>query len=153
MPGQGVKESGEKTVNILVIDAQGGGIGRQLISAIKKNLPDAVITAVGTNVAATSAMMKAGADHAATGENAVVVGCRRADVIVGPIGIVIADALYGEITPAMAQAAARSRAKRILIPINQCDNIVVGVEDLSIGKLLQDVIRELKKSCSGASEM
>ena len=141
-----MKESGEKTVNILVIDAQGGGIGRQLVSAIKKNLPDAVITAVGTNVAATSAMMKAGADHAATGENAVVVGCRKADVIVGPIGIVIADALYGEITPVMAQAAARSRAKRILIPINQCDNIVVGVEDLSIGKLLQDVIRELRKT-------
>ncbi len=133
-------------MNILVIDAQGGGIGRQLVSAIKKNLPDAVITAVGTNVAATSAMMKAGADHAATGENAVVVGCRKADVIVGPIGIVIADALYGEITPVMAQAAARSRAKRILIPINQCDNIVVGVEDLSIGKLLQDVIRELRKT-------
>ena len=137
-------------MNILVIDAQGGGIGRQLVSAIKKNLPDAVITAVGTNVAATSAMMKAGADHAATGENAVVVGCRKADVIVGPIGIVIADALYGEITPVMAQAAARSRAKRILIP---CDNIVVGVEDLSIWKLLQDVIRELKKCCSGASGM
>lgn len=133
-------------MNILVIDAQGGGIGRQLVSAIKKNLPDAVITAVGTNVAATSAMMKAGSDHAATGENAVVVGCRKADVIVGPIGIVIADALYGEITPVMAQAAARSRAKRILIPINQCDNIVVGVEDLSIGKLLQDVIRELRKT-------
>lgn len=148
-----MKESGEKTVNILVIDAQGGGIGRQLVSAIKKNLPDAVITAVGTNVAATSAMMKAGADHAATGENAVVVGCRKADVIVGPIGIVIADALYGEITPVMAQAAARSRAKRILIPINQCDNIVVGVEDLSIGKLLQDVIRELKKCGPEAPEM
>lgn len=148
-----MKGSGEKTVNILVIDAQGGGIGRQLVSAIKKNLPDAVITAVGTNVAATSAMMKAGADHAATGENAVVVGCRKADVIVGPIGIVIADALYGEITPVMAQAAARSRAKRILIPINQCDNIVVGVENLSIGKLLQDVIRELKKCCPGASEL
>lgn len=153
MPGQRVKESGGKTVNILVIDAQGGGIGRQLVSAIKKNLPDAVITAVGTNVAATSAMLKAGADHAATGENAVVVGCRRADVIVGPIGIVIADALYGEITPIMAQAAARSRARRILIPINQCDNIVVGVEDLSIGKLLQDVIRELKKCGPEASEM
>ena len=140
-------------MNILVIDAQGGGIGRQLVSAIKKNLPDAVITAVGTNVAATSAMLKAGADHAATGENAVVVGCRRADVIAGPIGIVIADALYGEITPVMAQAAARSRAKRILIPINQCDNIVVGVEDLSIGKLLQDVIRELKKCGPGTPEM
>lgn len=132
-------------MKVLVIDAQGGGIGRQLVSAVKKNLPDAVITAVGTNVAATSAMIKAGADYAATGENAVIVGCRRADVIIGPIGIVIADALYGEITPAMAQAVAQSGAKRILIPINHCDNIVVGVEDLSIGKLLQDVLLELRK--------
>ncbi len=132
-------------MNVLIIDAQGGGIGRQLVAAVKKHLPDADVTAVGTNSAATSAMMKGGADHAATGENAVVVGCRKADVIIGPIGIVIADALYGEITPAMALAVARSGAKRILIPINHCDNIVVGVEDLSVGKLLQDVVRELEK--------
>ena len=97
--------------------------------------------------------MKAGADHAATGENAVVVGCRRADVIVGPIGIVIADALYGEITPAMARAVAQSGARRILIPINHCDNIVVGVEDLSIGKLLQDVLRELRKIVDSPDEI
>ena len=90
-------------------------------------------------------MLRAGADHAATGENAVIVGCRKADVIIGPIGIVIADALYGEITPAMALAVAQSGAKRILIPVNHCDNIVVGVEDLSVGKLLQDVVRELER--------
>lgn len=132
-------------MNVLIIDAQGGGIGRQLVAAVKKSLPDAVITAVGTNSAAASAMLKAGADHAATGENAVIVGCRKADVIIGPIGIVIADALYGEITPAMALAVAQSGAKRILIPVNHCDNIVVGVEDLSVGKLLQDVVRELEK--------
>lgn len=133
-------------MKILIIDAQGGGIGRQLVSAVKKNLPDAVVTAVGTNSAATSAMLKAGADHAATGENAVVVNSRKADVIIGPIGIVIADALLGEITPLMATAIAQSSAKRILIPVNHCDNIVVGVEDLSIGKLIQDVIRELKEA-------
>ena len=132
-------------MNVLIIDAQGGGIGRQLVAAVKKSLPDAVITAVGTNSAAASAMLRAGADHAATGENAVIVGCRKADVIIGPIGIVIADALYGEITPAMALAVAQSGAKRILIPVNHCDNIVVGVEDLSVGKLLQDVVRELEK--------
>ena len=78
-------------MNILVIDAQGGGIGKQVVAAIKQNMPEMEITAVGTNSAATTAMLKAGADHAATGENAVIVGCRRADVIVGPVGIVIAD--------------------------------------------------------------
>ena len=132
-------------MNILIIDAQGGGIGKQLVSAIKKNMPKVSVTAVGTNAAATSAMIKAGAENAATGENAVVVNSKKADVIVGPIGIVIADALLGEITPLMATAVAQSPAKRILIPINHCDNIVVGVDDLSIGKLLQNVIQELNK--------
>ena len=134
-------------MNILVIDAQGGGIGKQLVSAIKKNMPKVSVTAVGTNAAATSAMIKAGAENAATGENAVVVNSKKADVFVGPIGIVIADALLGEITPLMAKAVAQSPAKRILIPINHCDNIVVGVDDLSVGKLLQDVIKELQKVC------
>ena len=89
-------------MNILIIDGQGGGIGKQLVAAIKKSCSAAIITAVGTNSLATSAMLKAGADNAATGENAVVVGCRHTDIIVGPIGIVIADAMFGEITPAMA---------------------------------------------------
>lgn len=130
-------------MNILVIDAHGGGIGRQLVTAIKANRPDAVITAVGTNSAATSAMLKAGADHAATGENATVVNSRKADVIIGPIGIVIADALFGEITPRMAAAVAQSDAKRLLIPVNHCDNIVVGVSDLNLSRLIQAVIDEL----------
>lgn len=134
-------------MNILIIDAQGGGIGKQLVSAVKKNMPEVSVTAVGTNSAATSAMIKAGADNAATGENAVIVNSKKADVIIGPVGIVIADALLGEITPLMAAAVAQSPARRILIPINHCDNIVVGVDDLSVGKLLQDVIRELQKIC------
>ena len=132
-------------MNVLVIDAQGGGIGKQVVSAVKKQLPAIEITAVGTNSAATSAMLKAGADHAATGENAVVVGCRNADVIVGPVGITIADALYGEISPAMAVAVGQSRARRLLIPINHCDNIIVGVDDLNIGRLIACIIDELKK--------
>ena len=90
-------------------------------------------------------MLKAGADHAATGENAVVVNSRKADVIIGPVGIVIADALFGEITPLMAKAVAQSSGKRILIPVNHCDNIVVGVGDLNLNRLIQDVIRELEK--------
>lgn len=130
-------------MNILVIDAQGGGVGRQLVSTIKQRLPDAVVTAVGTNSAATSAMLRAGADHAATGENAVVVNCRRTDIIVGPIGIVIADALLGEITPAMAVAVGQSSATRILIPMNHCDNIVAGISDLSAGTLIQSAVDEI----------
>lgn len=136
-------------MNILVIDAHGGGIGRQLVSAIKKTLPQAVITAVGTNSLATSAMLKAGADQAATGENAVVVGCRRADVIVGPIGIVIADAQLGEITPAMALAVGQSSARRILIPVNHCDNIVVGVSDLSMTRLIQEAVERIAEMMRG----
>ncbi|MDO4543666.1 MAG: DUF3842 family protein [Clostridia bacterium] len=131
-------------MNVLVIDAQGGGIGRQLIAAIKQEVSGAVITAVGTNSAATSAMLKAGADHAATGENAVIVGSKRADVIAGPIGIVIADSLLGEITPKMAVAIGQSGAKRILIPIYHCDNIVVGVSDTSVATLVQDAVSEIK---------
>lgn len=135
-------------MNILVIDSQGGGIGKQLIPLIRQALPKAEITAVGTNSAATAAMLKAGADHTATGENPVVVGCRHADVIIGPIGIVIADALYGEITPKMAMAVGQSDAKRILIPVNHCDNIIVGVMDLNLNKLLKNVIDELLGSAS-----
>lgn len=130
-------------MKILVIDAQGGGIGRQVVASIRKSFPDAVITAVGTNSLATSAMLKAGADQAATGENAVIVNSRRADIIIGPVGIVIADALLGEITPAMAVAVGQSAARRILIPVNHCDNIVVGVPNLGLGKLIEGVVEEI----------
>ena len=96
-------------MNILIIDAQGGGIGRQLVAAIRERLPEASLTAVGTNSAATSAMLKAGATQAATGENAVVVSSRRADVIIGPIGIVIADALLGEISDLRRSGASEAQ--------------------------------------------
>ena len=102
--------------------------------------------AVGTNSAATNAMLRAGADRAATGENSVVVASGQADVIMGPLGMVIADSMLGEITPRMAVAVGQSRAKRILIPVNLCDNIVVGVSDASMGKNVQNAIDALKKS-------
>lgn len=130
--------------NILIIDAQGGGVGKQLVTAIKKELPALHITAVGTNSAATSAMLKAGCDQAATGENAVVVCARTADVILGPVGIVIADSLLGEITPAMSTAVGQSGAKRILIPLNQCDNIIAGVPDLNLSALIQSAVATLR---------
>ena len=130
---------------ILVVDSQGGGIGKEVIRAIKNTFPEIEIIAVGTNCMATAAMLKAGADHAATGENAVMVSAKKANVIIGPIGIVIADSLYGEVTPKMAKAIGQSHAKRILIPVNICDNLIVGVSDLNLGKLVDGVISELKK--------
>lgn len=133
-------------MNILVIDAQGGGVGRQLVTAIKLNIPNASVIAVGTNSTAAAVMLKAGADYAATGENAVVVGCRNADIIVGPIGIIIADAMLGEVTPKMAAAVAQSKAKRVLIPFNHCDNIIVGVSDFSMGKLVQSAVEEIMRA-------
>ena len=135
-------------MEILVIDGQGGGLGRQLVAAVKKAVPQAVVTVIGTNSAATSAMLKAGADRAATGENAVVVNCRRADVIVGPIGIVIADALLGEITPAMAAAICQADAKRVLIPVNHCDNYVVGVPEGPVSQLVQAAAQKVKELCT-----
>ena len=132
-------------MNILVIDAQGGGIGKQIVSALKKRYPEQYITAVGTNSLATSVMLKAAADVAATGENPVIVCSRKADVIIGPVGIVIADALLGEITAAMAVAVGQSPAKRILVPVNHCDNYIVGVTDLSMAKLIEGVVTEVGK--------
>lgn len=132
-------------MNILVIDAQGGGVGRQLVSNIKQNIPGVEITAVGTNSTAATAMLKAGADNAATGENAVIVACRKADIITGPIGIAIADSLMGEVTAAMAAAVGQSNAKRVLIPFNHCDNVIVGVAEIGIGKLVQIAVAEIKK--------
>lgn len=129
-------------LRILVIDAQGGGIGKQIIAGIRARKIPADITAVGTNTLATTAMLRAGADAAATGENAVIVGCRRADLIIGPIGIVIADSLYGEISPAMAAAVGRSDARRLLIPVNKCDNIIAGLtKDGNLGTYISDAVR------------
>ncbi len=130
---------------VMVVDAQGGGLGRQLIAGIKKELPGTHVIAIGTNSAATSAMLKAGADEAATGENAVKVAARKADVIVGPVGMVIADAMLGEITPQIACSIAQADAKRIMIPFNTCDNYIAGVSDFSTGKLMADAIAELGK--------
>ena len=132
-------------MTILVVDGQGGGVGRQLAAQIKETFPDVRLMAVGTNTIATSAMLKSGADTAATGENAVIVAARKADVIVGPLGIVVADSLGGEISPAMAHAVAQSNAKRILIPFKHCENVIVGVSDYTLGHLIQQAIDELRK--------
>ena len=144
-------EKGAEGMNILVIDGQGGMIGRQLITELRGTMPDVEITAVGTNTLATASMLKAGADNGATGENAVVVNCRHADIIVGPIGIVIADALLGEITPTMAAAVCQCGAKRVLIPVNHCDNYIVGVPEQPIGDLVAAAVQKVTDLCGGSS--
>lgn len=136
-------------MNILVLDGQGGQLGALLVKEITRNFPAAAITAIGTNAVATSAMLKAGAGSAATGENPVVVACRKADVIIGPIGIVIADSLLGEVTEKMALAIARADAVRILIPMNRCDNLVAGVPNLNTNALIADAMVKLRHVIDG----
>ncbi len=130
-------------MKITVIDGQGGKMGRLLIETIRSAHPEAEITAVGTNSIATAAMLKASPTAAATGENAVLVACRTAEIIIGPIGIVIADALYGEISPVMAFAVGQSSARKILIPISKCNNYVAGVEDKSAADLIKAAVAAL----------
>ena len=132
----------------VVIDRQGGGLGRQVVAAVKGRYKDIEVVAMGTNATATQAMLKAGADVAATGENPLIVNVRNADVIIGPVGIVIADSLFGEITPKMAKAVGQSRARRLLIPVNLCSNIVIGVTNLSISVMVNGVLEELDKLLS-----
>lgn len=132
-------------MNILIIDGQGGMLGSQLVKEILSKLPEVTITAVGTNAVATASMLKAGATVGATGENPVIVGSRKADVIIGPVGIVIADSLAGEITPKMAMAVGQANAVRILIPMNKCENMVAGISNVATSELIGDVIQKLKR--------
>ena len=108
-------------MRLLVIDGQGGGVGSRLVASLReKELPNVEVICVGTNVLATNAMLKAGADAGATGENAVVYNAARADVILGPIGLLLANAMLGEITPQMARAISESSAQKLLIPVSKC---------------------------------
>ena len=136
--------TGGDCLKILIIDGQGGGLGRQLVTAVKEQYPEIEVLAVGTNSAATNAMLRAGADRAATGENSVVVASGQADVIMGPLGMVIADSMLGEITPRMALAVGQSRAKRILVPVSQCDDIVAGTQDISMAQNVQNAVAVLQ---------
>ena len=132
-------------MRIVVIDGQGGRMGAQFIEGMRAGRIDCDVTAIGTNVLATSAMLKAGADRGATGENPVIVACRDAEIIVGPIGILAADSLLGEITPAMAVAVGQSRAVKLLLPVNQCKNIVVGTQQMTLSQLVGEAVEQLKK--------
>jgi len=138
-------------MRILVIDGQGGKIGRSVVEHLRNVVSDEKlkdknieIIAVGTNSIATTSMLKAGADAGATGENPVIVNCDSADFIIGPAGIVMANTLLGEITPAMAVAVSSSRAKKILIPVNKCNNIIVGTQESGISEYVRLAIEKVK---------
>ena len=139
-------------MKIVVIDGQGGRLGRKLAEGIRKVCPQATLLAIGTNSIATENMMNSGcADHLATGENAVIVACRTADIIVGPFGIATADAMMGEISPAMANAVASSAAYRVLIPMNLCNTYVAGVAKGSAA-ILDDALEHIRALVSGGQK-
>ena len=131
-------------MKVVVIDGQSGRMGQLLIDRMRNAGLSCEILAIGTNALATAAMLKAGADAGATGENPVLVACRTADIIAGPIGILSADSLLGEITPAMSVAIGQSAAKKVLLPVNQCSNIVVGTQSLSLSKLMDETVDLLR---------
>lgn len=131
-------------MRIVVIDGQGGRMGSALVERIKAALPEAECLAVGTNSTATAAMLRAGADAGATGENPVLVNARTADVIAGPVGILAANALYGEVTPAMARAIGESRALKLLLPVNRCGVVVVGVCEQPLSDYIREAVERIR---------
>ena len=132
-------------MRILVIDGQGGGIGRSLVELLVKNFPDAEVGATGTNSIATETMLKGGPSFSATGENAILFNAAEADVIIGPAGIIMANALHGEISPAIAMAVSSSKAKVVLIPMNHCRAYIAGVEEKKVAEYLQDAMNIIRK--------
>ena len=141
-------------MRLLIIDGQSGRLGAQIIEGLRKaGLSDShTIIAVGTNALATSAMINAGADQGATGENPVVVQCRCADVIAGPIGITLADAMLGEVTPMMAAAVGRSDAQRVLLPSDRCQTFVVGVQPMTRKQLVDAAVERTLQIVSAAED-
>ena len=117
---------------VAVIDGQGGRLGKLLVEAVKDRIPQAEVLAVGTNGIATATMQKAGADYVATGENPVVRGVMDADVVLGPLGIVVAHSILGEVTPRIAEAVGGCRGKKILVPMNSCGVSVAGTQEMGL---------------------
>lgn len=132
-------------MKVVIIDGQGGRLGQLLAEAIVKEKLDCDLLAIGTNSIATSAMMRGGAKQGATGENPVIVACRDADVIIGPIGIISADSLLGEITPQIAVAIGQSRAIKLLLPVSHCNNQIIGIKQLTMNEMVKATVDRLKE--------
>jgi hypothetical protein len=132
-------------MRIAVIDGQGGGMGRTLVEKLRNEFRDSIeIIAIGTNSLATSAMIKAGANEGATGENAIVYNAARVDVIIGPIGIIAANSMLGELTPAMAAAIAESPAKKVLIPVSKCNISIAGVKNEPLQNYIEAAVKMVR---------
>ncbi len=127
-----------------VVDGQGGGVGRALVTELKSQFPDHRIVALGTNAMATSAMLRAGANEGATGENAIVVTVPRCDLLLGPVGIVLANAMLGELTPGMATAIGGCDATVILIPMPQAHVRIAGYIDQPIAQLIGAAMEQVR---------
>lgn len=130
-------------MKIVVIDGQGGSIGKAIVEQLVKKVDIESIFCIGTNSVATANMLKAGTKYGASGENPVVVACRDADYIIGPIGIIMADSMLGEISPLMAQAVGASNAHKILIPINKCLT-VAGVQNLTLSDYIKIAVDSIQ---------
>lgn len=127
-------------MKFVVIDGQGGRLGRLLVEALLDRFPRAEVWAIGTNSIATSAMLKAGAQFGATGENPAARAVEDADAVLGPVGIVVAHAILGEVTPKMAQAVGACRARKYLIPMNSCGVAVAGVRELPLPAYVKEAV-------------
>lgn len=125
------------------MDGQGGGIGKALVEALHEKSPQMEIIAVGTNATATANMMKGGTVFGATGENAVVYNSKKVEAIVGPIGIVMANAMLGEITPKMAEAVSSSDARLYLIPMNRCHANLIGIENKKLSEYIIEAVERI----------
>lgn len=130
---------------LIVMDGQGGGIGRAIIRRLRDAFgEDVEILALGTNSVATSQMMKAGANRGATGENAIVRTAPEADIIIGPLGIIIANAMMGEVTPEMSKAIGSSKALKVLIPLTQERVEIMGLSGEPLPHLIDQIIEIIK---------
>ena len=132
-------------MKIAVIDGLGGGLGSQLVEELKKSFSDRIeVMALGTNAQATSRMINCGADTGATGENAILFNSQKVDIITGPLGIVLPNAMMGEITPEMAEAIGKSKARKLLLGIKQPHVEIIGTGEKSIGEMINDIVEKIK---------
>ena len=132
-------------MKIVIVDGQGGKLGKLLVEQLKQECPRARLYAIGTNSIATATMLKAGADFGATGENPVIRNVMDADLVLGPMGIVVAHAILGEVTPAMAEAVGGCRARKLLIPMNSCGVCVAGVQELPLNAYVAQIVEQVRQ--------
>lgn len=137
-------------MKIAVIDGQGGGIGKAIVERLRSSFGNEMqILALGTNPLATALMLKAGANEGASGENAIIFNASKVDIIVGSIGIIAANSMLGELSPAMARAIAESSAKKVLLPANRCHIFIAGAKNEPLPHYIEDAVRIIKELIQG----